>query len=147
MSGRRRSLLTAREGIATLEFALVAPVFLLVIFLVFEVGMLMWANSAIQAAASQTARCTALDAPACADSKAFATSLINGWGVAGVLPSVSVTVQPDTTCNTATGRFSTVTITGTPSGLVSLASFLPNLVLTSTACYPNARNVSSETGS
>ena len=51
MSGRQR-----RRGQALVEFALVAPLFLAMIFAVFDLGRVIWANDAVGNAAREAAR-------------------------------------------------------------------------------------------
>ena len=138
MRKQRRSLLEECRGVAALEFALVGPVFLLLLLFTMEASFVLWAKSAIEAVASQTARCTALDAPACADSEAFATSLMNTWGIAGFVPSIDVSVQSSATCDNAAGRFSVVTISSSASSFEHFVPPLSSIVLTSRACYPSA---------
>ena len=109
----RRSLLADCRGIAALEFALVGPVFLLLLAFLGQASLLLWTKNAIQTVASQTARCTAVGAPDCtsqANSEAFPQRQMVTWGVAGFVPSIDVSVQPGVTCNNAAGRFSSVTV-------------------------------------
>ncbi len=135
----RRSLLrrlAERNGSVTLEFAIVGLAFFLLIFFILEAGLLLWTKSAMQVAASETARCTAISASACRDPRAYAASIIGTWGVAGVISDPSVSVQPGTTCNSTTGHYSAVTISGTASWL---SNFMPpsSALLSASACYPS----------
>jgi Flp pilus assembly protein TadG len=128
--------LGARGGTATLEFALLGSSFVLLVFFLLGMSLLLWAKGAMQMAASRTARCTAIGSSACASPQAYAASLISAWGTAGIVPSISVTVQSGTTCNSTAGHFSMVTISSTGASGGFVAS-LSGIILTSSACYPS----------
>lgn len=138
MKEPRRSLLVECKGIAAMEFALLGPVFLLLLLSVIQVSFLLWTKSAVQTVASQTARCTALGDPTCENSQAFATSLLDTWGVAGFVSSINVSVQPGATCNNVAGRFSVVTINGAASSFMNFVPLLSGITITGSACYPSA---------
>jgi hypothetical protein len=57
----RRLLL---RGVTALEFALVAPLVIVVIFFSLEMGIIMWADSALEAAAARVSRIGQLGVPA-----------------------------------------------------------------------------------
>jgi Flp pilus assembly protein TadG len=137
MKGPLQRLLGSRNGTASLEFALLGPIFVMLLFFVLGASLLLWAKGAMQMAASQTARCMAIGSSACTNPQNYATSLISAWGVAGIVPSISVSVQSGTTCNGTAGHFSTVTISST--GGVSRGFVMPlsGTVLTASACYPS----------
>ena len=141
MRKHRRSLLQECKGVAALEFALIGPVFLLLLLFAMQASFVLWTKSAIEAVASQTARCTALGAPACTNPtnpRAFATSLMDTWGVAGFVPSFTIFVESSVTCDNAAGRFSMVTISGAASSFAYFVPPLSTVVLTSKACYPSS---------
>lgn len=54
--GRRRRFLGDRDGASAVEFAIVAPVFLALMFSTFEVGWFYFVNSTVDAAATNVAR-------------------------------------------------------------------------------------------
>lgn len=95
-------------------------------------------KSAIQAVASQTARCTALRDPNCDNATAFANSLMPAWGVAGLVPSISVFVERSVTCDNVAGRFSVVTISSAAASFQYFVPPLSSIVLTSSSCYPSS---------
>lgn len=135
-----RRLLICRDGTTAMEFALVGPVFLVLLLFILEVSLLLWAKGAMQMAASQTARCTATGSSACTNPQNYATSLMSAWGVSGIVPSISVLVQPNTTCNSTAGHFSKVTISstgGVSGGFGGFVAPLAGTVLTASACYPS----------
>ena len=52
-----------RRGNTAIEFALIAPLLLLLLLGVMEVGQLFWCAASLNYAVQQAARCAALDAP------------------------------------------------------------------------------------
>lgn len=134
---RRQGLLAGRDGTAALEFALLGSAFVMLIVLVLGAGLLFWAKGAMQMAASQTARCTAIGSSACSNPQAYAASLLGAWGVSGLVPSISISVQSGTTCNSSAGQFSLVTISGAGGGIGAFIAPLSGTVLTVSACYPS----------
>lgn len=56
----------ARDGAAAVEFAMVLPLLLLVLFGIMELGRVMWTQSALNFAVQEASRCMAVEAPACA---------------------------------------------------------------------------------
>lgn len=129
--------LAERDGSVAVEFALTGSAFFLLVFFILEAGLLLWTKSAMQMAAAQTARCTAIGSSECQDAKAYAMSLIATWGVGGIVSSPSVEVQPGTTCNNTAGHYSAVTITAAAAGLGVLIAPLSSAALSVTACYPS----------
>lgn len=132
------------RGAAAVEFALVAPVFLMLVCGAVEYSRLLWTMQALQQVAIDGARCMAIPQSACAASGAYSASnttsriqqIGSQWGLS--IASSDVTLSANTTCGGTTG-FSKVTVTST------FASPVPQLVqlatggtsLTATACYPN----------
>jgi Flp pilus assembly protein TadG len=124
--------------------ALVAPVFLALVFGVIEYSRLLWTEQALQQAAIDGARCMAIRQTACASSGSYnatnTTSHIqqvgSQWGV--LISTAGISLSANTACGGTTG-FSQVTITTTFTSpvpqLVQLA--LGGTSLTATACYPN----------
>lgn len=136
-----RRLPAANDGGTSVEFAIVGSTFVLLVVFLFSAGLLLWARGALQMAASQTARCTAIASSACPDPKAYANDLLSAWGVAGIIPpaTISVSVQPNVTCSRTSGLFSKVTISGTNADLAWAVAPLSSTVLTATACYPSSK--------
>ena len=100
---RRRALGRAQDGAIAVEFAILAPVFLALVFGTIEFGRLMWTYQALQETAIAGARCMALPQTACASAgnpptynPANTTTYIQGiasqWG--GSLSSAEITKNP-----------------------------------------------------
>ena len=144
MNAARRSALYHCGGTAAIEFALVAPVFLALLFGIIEYGRYLWTLQALQQVAAEGARCMAIPQSACASGGSYSSSnttsriqqIGNQWGVS--IPSGGITLSANATCGGTTG-FSKVTLTST------FYSAVPQLVqlaaggtsLTASACFPN----------
>jgi Flp pilus assembly protein TadG len=139
----------ASSGTAAIEFALVAPIFLMFLFGIIEFGRLMWTEQALEQTAIAGARCMAIAQGAvqnssCASGGSYSSSntttyiqnVASGWGLS--IPSTGISLNNAADCGT-TGVFSQVTITSTFNTpvpqLVQLAT--GGTSLTASACYPN----------
>ena len=71
-----RAFLRDRKGGAVVEFALVAPTFLMFLFLILDGGRMMFAKQSLNELAAATARCAAIKATGCAD-----TASAKSWAV------------------------------------------------------------------
>ena len=131
----------AHDGVggATVEFALVAPTFLMFIFLLLDGGRMMFAKQSLNEVATATARCAALGASGCAD----ATSAQN-WATARALARDNLnlsaaTVQLGVTCNTVANMAkATVSTTWKKGAMALLPQSVAPSTLTSVACFPIA---------
>jgi Flp pilus assembly protein TadG len=135
-------------GTTVIEFALVAPLFLILIFGTIEFGRLIWTKEALQEAAVAGARCVAIAQGAvpggpCTSggsySSAQAISYVQTeagkWGIS--VPSAAVTPTASTSC-AGTGGFSEVSISTTYTSLVPKFTQLPGTItLNASACYPS----------
>lgn len=140
MSPRRE----ARSGSTAVEFALVSPLLLLMIFGIIEFGRLLWVRNALQQTAIVTARCMGVRQAACATNGAvdvskavnFASNLARSYKV-GVAAS-GVTASASASCSGQAG-FATVTVATTFRSVVPrLVTALGNSrTVTGTACFPN----------
>jgi Flp pilus assembly protein TadG len=144
-----RCLAAAQEGATAVEFALVLPMFLMLVFGAIEFGRLLWTKQALQETAIAGARCVAIargsnpTSSPCASSgsynsttaKSYIQQVAGGWGL--TLPVSGISLHSSGTGG-CTG-LSQVTLTSTFNSVV------PNLMLLSTggvtlsaaACYPN----------
>lgn len=125
-----------RKGTAALEFAMLGSALTLFLCSMVLLSFLLWTKGVVQMAAWRTARCATVSAPACTIPSTYVASLLSAWGVSGFIPTVSVTVQPGSTCSTTTGHYTMVTVKGNMRA--SILSSLSGSVLSATACYPSA---------
>jgi Flp pilus assembly pilin Flp len=102
-----------RRGAALIEFALIAPLFILILLIVFQIGMIGWAKSTLETAARDAAR--------------FAITGAKGTGatreaslIAGIEERMSVfTRQPSTPITVTSKVYPTFEDIGQPEKIVS----------------------------
>jgi Flp pilus assembly protein TadG len=140
-----RKLRRAQDGAVAVEFALVAPMFLALLFGTFEFGRALWVQQALQQIAISGARCMALPQSACASAGTYTYSaartmtyiqqVANQWGVP--LPSGNIDQNNSANCGGASG-FSKVSVAvAFQSAVPNLINMLGGIPLTATACFPN----------
>ena len=144
-----RSLFCACGGATAVEFAFVAPMFLMLVFGAIEFGRLLWTKQALQETAIAGARCVAIaqgsnpTSSPCASSGSYSSStaktyiqtVASGWGLSLPISAIS----PNPAGSGGCAGLSQVTLTST------FTSVVPELVhigtggiaLTASACYPN----------
>jgi len=148
---RRRSLLAlfrARDGVAALEFALVAAPFLMLSLGTIEFGRLIWTRQAIEMAAMQGARCMGVRSSSCASSGTYSSTntiayiegVASGWGVTLTASDLTLTNNASSgACSGMSVGISQVTInytfTTAVPGLLTMLS--GGAALTAQACFPN----------
>lgn len=145
-----RQITAASHGTTAVEFALVVPMFLTLIFGTVEFGRLLWTEQALQETATAAARCVALAQGTnpngnCTSSGTYSSSstttyvrnVAAGWGLS--VPGSGITPSTTANCGGSSGGFSQVTLTYTFNSLVPSLVHLNSsgLTLTASACYPN----------
>ena len=136
-----RRVCRAENGATLVEFALVAPVFLALLFGTIEFGRALWTQQALQETATAGARCMALSQPACASGGAamsYIQQVANQWGLS--LLGSNITQSPATTCGSnGISGFSTVSLTYTFQSVAAAFVQIPSgvITLTAQACFPN----------
>lgn len=139
-----RNLFRERSGASAVEFALVAPIFLLMLFGMIEFARLFWTTHALHETAIATARCMGIPQLECEaggaynseSAIAFARSKAAGWLIQ--IAPTEIFLDRNSSCNGLQGlsmvridyRFTTVV----PSFLTSLAG---GTQLKADACYTN----------
>lgn len=81
-----------RNGNAAVEFALLAPVFLLMLLGIVEFGRLFWTQSSLQHAVEAAARCAAINSSTCASdaqTESYAAAEVFGQSVGASAFTVS----------------------------------------------------------
>jgi Flp pilus assembly protein TadG len=139
--GGSRKVGAADDGATAVEFALVVPMFLMLVFGAIEFGRLLWTEQALQETAIAGARCVAIaqgsnptNSPcASGGTNTYITNVAKGWGLA--LASISPTTPASGGC----AGLSQVTLTSTfSSGVANLIKLSTGgITLTASACYPN----------
>lgn len=144
-----KQLYRSRRGVTALEFAVVAPVLMMLMLGTIEFGRLLWTMQGLQMTAVEAARCMGILASSCASSGAYSSdnttsyieSTAGAWGIN--LTSSNLTLTRDsanTNCAPAAGTLtvSEVTITYTFQTVVpGLLSMLSSKALQGHACFPN----------
>jgi Flp pilus assembly protein TadG len=123
---RTTALLSDRRGATAVEFALILPPFLLLLFGVVEFGRALWTQSALHFAVEEAARCATVDATNCATTtqvQKFAVSRAAGLGLANAVFSLTTPACG----NQVSASY--------PFPFV-LANMFPNVTLTAQSCFP-----------
>lgn len=127
------------SGSTAVEFALVAPVFLMTLFLILDGGRMIFTKQALNELAVATARCAALKSPNCTT-----VSAAQSWAATrGVqrsmlqITSSNVTVVQSTSCNGQSNMAqATITMTYKKGAMNLLPQNVAPSQLTSIACFP-----------
>ncbi len=140
-------------GSAAVEFALVALVFLLMLFGAIEYGRLLWTQNSIQYAVEQAARCAAMGltpgATSCTTAgttQTFAAAQVRGYTVATTAFTVAYQCTPTpsagcTACGVANTKGVLVSVSVPFTPFLSSSPLLPfeshlSITLTGQSCRP-----------
>jgi Flp pilus assembly protein TadG len=108
MNGYRSSLVGDQRGVAAVEFALIAPVLLLLLGGVTDFGLVMFGKSQLANGVAQGIQYALLQGPS-VSAAAVSTMVVNGSSRSGLAATVTVTITgPACYC-----------VSGTPAALVS----------------------------
>ena len=133
-----RRLCRNTRGVTAIEFALVAPVFLMFMFLIIDGARMVWTYQTLQEVAASSARCAALGSTGCKtsdDVKSYAVARAAGSGVR--LTADAVTLSPTATCSSVAGM-TKIAIASAYQGATT--QLLPSSVstLNTESCFPTA---------
>ena len=143
MKRRWRKLLTARDGVVAMEFALIATPLMLLTLGTIEFSRLLWTQEALDGTAIQTVRCIGVLTGSCASAGAYSSSsaatyaeqVAAGWGV--TITSSNLTMTTNEASGACAG-LSQVSISYTFSSVIpGLLAMLSSQSLTAQACFPN----------
>ena len=138
MSGLRRilRLARARGGNTAIEFAIIAPAFLLLLLGTMEFARLLWTQSTLQQAVEAAARCASVNPSTCdnqADTQTYAANQMYGLTVSSSVFTV--------TLNTACGRNSGNLVSASmPFDFVVSGLFPWTPTLNAQSCFPLNQN-------
>jgi len=124
------------RGASAVEFALVAPLLLLMLFGIIVTALYFWQHAALNRAAFESARCAAIADTDCADEAAIRSHAVSVAEAAGVTVSEQdVTVELDTSCG---GLSSMVSVSVAKNIANPTPGLLPNLPtrLVGESCLP-----------
>lgn len=127
MSRRRRSLGPGDSGAAALEYAILLPVFLMLLLGGIDVSRALWMQVSLDRAVQAAARCASVTPTTCGSTAAIqAYAASQAWGVTVASSVFSVQAQACGVRVTAAAPFQFVTPWIAP----------PSGTLRSSACYP-----------
>ena len=130
-----RALWHDRKGGSVVEFALVAPTFLMFVFLLLDGGRMLFAKQSLNEVATATARCYAIKATGCSDAATARTWAINRGLTRDNLAVNDVTFA--SSCDSGlVGAKVTVTTIFKKGAMTLLPQSVAPSTLTSTACFP-----------
>jgi Flp pilus assembly protein TadG len=90
-----RSFLTNRDGSTALEFALTAPAFFLLVIGGTQVGLLCWAQLALQQGSEAAARCASVNKTQCGSTTQIQTyASAKSFGLTPAKSTFTVSTQP-----------------------------------------------------
>ncbi len=128
-------LARCRRGVTAVEFALVAPVFMMLLFGLIEGGRMLWLKQTLNEVAFSTARCMSVgtDCPTLAQQRAYAVTRAAGYGV--TITAADITITANTSCdgNANANRISITERFNSP--VLGLLPMLPSTVAAH-ACFP-----------
>ena len=131
----QRILRSDRRGATAIEFALLAPVFLGMIFSLIEGGRMLWIKQALAEVAFSTARCMSVSVTCNTEAKQKAYALTRAAGYGQTLIAANIVSVPNTTCNGAAGMSQVTITTAFNSPATGLLPILPSTV-SGLGCFP-----------
>lgn len=115
------------EGTSAIEFALVFPVFILMVLGIFETGRALWTQSLLNYAVQTAARCGAIDTATCGSSSATVTYAVQNSSPLSI-PGGDFTVTTPSCGNQVSVAYPFTTV---------VPQLLPfDVTLSAQACYP-----------
>jgi len=122
-------LLRSRSGASILEFALVLPVFVMLLFGIFEFGRLLWIQNALHYSVQQAARCASVNTTLCDNATDIQTYAA---GLAGAGIPSSAFSYSSSTCGSVTGSV----VSASYTVRLFIPYFSLNPTLTAQSCFP-----------
>jgi len=141
LTGWLAHLRASDSGSTAVEFAFLAPAFLMLLLGAIFLAQALWQFQALQAVAASTARCAAIGESTCstqAGAQSYFATTAASYGVGGVTAG-NVTVSASDTCGTTvpSNSFTKISLNYTITNLIASLLPLPSGV-TVWACYPNS---------
>jgi Flp pilus assembly protein TadG len=121
------SLLSDRRGATAVEFSLILPALLLLLFGIVEFGRLLWTQSALHFAVEEAARCATVDAANCGSASAVQSFAVARAAGLGLQKSVFSLTSP------ACGNQVSASY---PFPFVLATLFPYSITLTAQSCFP-----------
>ncbi|KRB79786.1 TadE family protein [Sphingomonas sp. Root710] len=127
-----------RRGVTAVEFALVAPAFMMFMFLIIDGARAVWTYQTLQEVASNSARCAALGVTGCKTAQEVKDYAVARAAATGVkLTTGAVTLTTAATCSSVSGM-TKVAIASSYQGATT--KLLPSSIstLNTESCFPTA---------
>ena len=127
---RRWAADTGRAGVTSIEFAILLPVFVLIVFGIIELALMEWTQAALEHATSMAARCAAVNTTTCGTASAVQTyAASQAYGITLPASTFSYSTSP---CN------HTVSVASPGYGFQFIVPFYGSITvnLTASSCYP-----------
>ena len=121
------SLFSDRQGATAVEFSLILPALLLLLFGIVEFGRLLWTQSALHFAVEEAARCATVDAANCGSASAVQSFAVSRAAGLGLQNSVFALTTP------ACGNQVSASY---PFPFVMATLFPYSITLTAQSCFP-----------
>jgi len=122
----------AQSGAAAVEYAVILPVFLVLVLGIMDTGRLLWAYTTLNNATEAAARCYAINAPSCTTSAAVQTyAVTQAWGLTISASAFAATTQ---TCGAQVSASYVFTFVIPWFSVVGNSN---SMTLTAVACYPS----------
>jgi Flp pilus assembly protein TadG len=129
MLTRLARMMTKDEGNTAVEFALVFPVFILMVIGIFETGRALWTQSLLNYAVQAAARCGAVDTSTCASSTDTVSYAVQNSSPL-TIPNADFTASTQACGNHVSVSYPFTTI---------VPQLLPfDVTISAQACYPKA---------
>lgn len=126
------------RGMTAVEFALVAPTFLMFMFLMIDGARMVWTYQALQEIATTSARCAALGVTGCKTSSEVKTYAIARAAANGIpLTAGAVTLTASATCSSVAGMTKVAISSAYQGGSTKLLPS-PLTTLNTESCFPTA---------
>lgn len=135
LAQRIRIFARDRAGAALVEFALLAPVMLAMLFALIEGGRLYWVKQTLNEVAYTTARCMSVSSACASDDAPQSYAVERARDYAILVDLSDVTVAENTTCRGVTGSNEVSITHHFNSPAKGLLPFLPD-ELSAIACFP-----------
>ena len=134
-----RALLRNQAGAGAVEFALIAPTFLMFLFLLLDGGRMMFAKQSLNELATATARCMATKQSNCATTSGTQTWAVNrGLARSNLkIASADVALNVNATCGGVSGMIqATISMPWQKGAMTLLPQSVAPASLSATACFP-----------
>jgi Flp pilus assembly protein TadG len=127
-------LAAAKDGVQAVEFALVLPMLVALIFGIYEFGLAVWTQGMLDYAVEQASRCASINATTCSSATAIKSYASQQTAPLNLPTTVFSATTP--TCGNLVSASYVFSFVGTMPIIQSTSLFPTSITLTSSSCYP-----------